>query len=50
MRSIRKTAGRLLPLMLALCATAAGVATLPAQASSHREALAVLNEPVVMIK
>ena len=45
MRSIRKTAGRLLPLMLALCATAAGVATLPAQASSHREALAVLNEP-----
>ena len=45
MTSNRNTVGRLLPLMVALCATVAGVATLPAQASSHREALAILNEP-----
>lgn len=41
----RKTAGRLLPLMAALCAIASSVITAPATASSHREALAVLNEP-----
>ena len=45
MTSNRNIVGRLLPLMVALCATVAGVATLPAQASSHREALAILNEP-----
>ena len=45
MTSNRKTVGRLLPLMVALCATAAGLATSPARASSHREAPAILNEP-----
>ena len=46
MTSNRNTAARLLPLLAALMATAAGwVASVPANASSHREALAVLNEP-----
>ncbi len=41
----RKTAGRMLPLALAMVASVAGLLVAPAQASSHREALAVLNEP-----
>ena len=47
MRSNRHSAGRLLlpPLLLSLCAAAATVFSPPAQASSHREALAILNEP-----
>ena len=47
MRSNRHTAGRLLwpPLLLSLCASAAAIFSPPAQASSHREALAILNEP-----
>ena len=45
MTSNRKTVGRLLPLMAALCATVAAMLTHPAEASSHREAPAILNEP-----
>ena len=42
MTSNRKTPGRLLPLIAATVLAAIGIA---AQASSHREALAILNEP-----
>ncbi|MGH7187011.1 MAG: DUF4331 family protein, partial [Pseudomonadota bacterium] len=45
MTSNRKSARRLLPIAFALVASVAGFAIPPAQASSHREALAVLNEP-----
>jgi Domain of unknown function (DUF4331) len=47
MTSTRKHPGRLLPLMAALCATAAGVATPPAKASSHREAPFITTVPKV---
>lgn len=45
MTSTWKRAARLLPVIVALAATAAGLAPRPAHASSHREALAILNEP-----
>jgi hypothetical protein len=47
MTSNRKNPGRLLPIVAAVCATAAGVATLPAQASSHREAPFITTVPKV---
>ncbi len=43
----RKNPGRLLPIVAAVCAAAAGVATLPAQASSHREAPFITTVPKV---
>jgi hypothetical protein len=43
----RTQPGRLLPIAAALCATAAGVLTLPAQASSHREAPFITTVPKV---
>ena len=43
----RKTPGQLLPLAAALCATAAAVLSLPAQASSHREAPFITTQPKV---
>ena len=43
----RKNPGRLLPIVAAICATAAGVATLPAEASSHREAPFITTVPKV---
>jgi Domain of unknown function (DUF4331) len=43
----RKNPGRLLPIVAAVCATAAAVATLPAQASSHREAPFITTTPKV---
>ena len=43
----RNNPGRLLPLVAALCATAAGMASLPAQASSHREAPFITTAPKV---
>ena len=45
MASNRKNPGHLLPLITALMAATAGLFTPPAHASSHREALAILNEP-----
>jgi len=39
--------GRLLPIAAALCATAAGLIALPAQASSHREAPFITTQPKV---
>ena len=45
MKPKQASKGRLLPLAFALCASVAGVVSQPAQASSHREALAILNEP-----
>ena len=42
-----KAPGRLLPIVAAICATAAAVATLPAQASSHREAPFITTVPKV---
>jgi hypothetical protein len=47
MTSNRKHPGRLLPIMAAICATAAGVTTTPAQASSHREAPFITTVPKV---
>ena len=43
----RNNPGQLLPLVAALCATAAGMASLPAQASSHREAPFITTAPKV---
>ena len=46
-RHQHKAPGRLLPIVAAICATAAAVATLPAQASSHREAPFITTVPKV---
>ena len=43
----RNNPGQLLPLVAALCATVAGMASLPAQASSHREAPFIATAPKV---
>jgi len=47
MTPYRKNPGRLLPIVAAICATAATMATLPAQASSHREAPFITTVPKV---
>ena len=47
MKSQRLNPGRMLPLAAALCAAAAGMATQPAQASSHREAPFITTAPKV---
>ena len=47
MKAQRLNPGRMLPLAAALCAAAAGVATQPAQASSHREAPFISTMPQV---